>query len=68
MGLSEITAGTVQEYRIHRLEKSMEKLGRPPARNTIHQEIVTLRQTLKTARLSDSLRPGFPIHSMSASL
>ncbi len=49
MGLSEITGGTVQEYRIHRLEKAMAKRGKPPARNTIHQEIVTLRQTLKTA-------------------
>ncbi|AEP10091.1 tyrosine-type recombinase/integrase [Micavibrio aeruginosavorus] len=49
MGLSEITAGQLQEYRIHRLEKSTERWGRPPARNTIHQEIVTLRQTLKVA-------------------
>jgi integrase len=48
-GLSEITPGLVQEYRIHRLQGSMEKYGRPPARNTMHQEIVTLRQTLKTA-------------------
>jgi integrase len=49
MGLSEITAGKVQEYRIHRLEQSVAKRGKPPARNTIHQEMVTLRQTLKTA-------------------
>ena len=49
MGLSEITAGKVQEYRIHRLEQSMAKRGKPPARNTIHQEMVSLRQTLKTA-------------------
>jgi len=49
MGLSEITGGTVQEYRIHRLEKAIAKRGKPPARNTMHQEIVTLRQTLKTA-------------------
>lgn len=48
-GLSEITAGQLQEYRIHRLEKSMERWGKAPARNTIHQEIVTLRQTLKVA-------------------
>lgn len=27
----------------------MQKRGEPPARNTLHQEIVTLRQTLKTA-------------------
>ena len=48
-GLSEITSGLVQEYRIHRLQKAIEKYGKPPARNTMHQEIVTLRQTLKTA-------------------
>lgn len=56
-GLSEITAGQLQEYRIHRREKSMEKWGKPPARNTIHQEIVTLRQTLKVA-----LRHGWLQH------
>ncbi len=49
MGLSEITGGTVQAYRIHRHEEAMAKRGKPPARNTLHQEIVTLRQTLKTA-------------------
>ena len=46
-GLSYITAGRVQEYRIHRIETS--KTGKPPARSTIHDEIVTLRQVLKTA-------------------
>jgi integrase len=49
MGLSEITGGTVQEYRIHRHQESVKQRGKPPARNTLHQEIVTLRQTLKTA-------------------
>ncbi|MBI1204932.1 MAG: site-specific integrase [Rhodopseudomonas sp.] len=49
MGLSEITAGKLQEYRIHRKETWVAQHGKPPARNTIHQEIVTLRQTLKTA-------------------
>ena len=49
MGLSEITAGKVQEYRIHRHEEAVAKRGKPPAHNTMHQEIVTLRQTLKTA-------------------
>ena len=57
MGLSEITAGTVQEYRIHRMETAKAKRGKPPARNTIHQEIVTLRQTLKTA-----IRHGWLTH------
>ena len=49
MGLSQITPGQVQEYRIHRHEETVEKNGKPPARNTMHQEIVVLRQTLKTA-------------------
>jgi integrase len=49
LGLSEITAGKVQEYRVHRHKQAMAKFGKPPARNTMHQEIVALRQTLKTA-------------------
>lgn len=47
--LSQVTSGLVQEYRIHRIEKSKAEWGRLPARNTIHQEIVVLRQILKTA-------------------
>ncbi len=47
LGLSQITAGKVQEYRVHR--QTYSRVGRPPARNTMHQEIVTLRQVLKTA-------------------
>lgn len=47
--LSEITASKIQDYRIHRLEEAMANRGKPPARNTMHQEIVTLRQILKTA-------------------
>lgn len=43
-GLSEVTPGLVQDYRIHRM-----KSDKPPARNTLHHEIVTLRQVLKTA-------------------
>ena len=43
-GLSEVTPGLVQDYRIHRM-----KAEKPPARNTLHHEIVTLRQVLKTA-------------------
>lgn len=46
-GLSEVTPGLVQEYRMHRRETS--KTGKPPARSTMHQEIVALRQVLKTA-------------------
>lgn len=59
-GLSEITAGLVQEYRLFRQTNSVTRYnckdeeGNPkkygaPARSTIHQEIVTLRQVLKTA-------------------
>jgi len=59
--LSEITAGKIQDYRIHRMKTGMsrvdqlrkvdptEKQHRPPARNTLHQEIVCLRQILKCA-------------------
>jgi integrase len=49
MGLSEITPGKVQDYRIHRHEEAVAKRGKPPAHSTMHQEMVTLRQTLKTA-------------------
>jgi integrase len=47
MYLTAITAGTVQEYRIHRNKTS--KTGRPLARSTLSHEICTLRQILKTA-------------------
>jgi integrase len=49
MPLSEITPGQIQEYRIHRHEETVKERGKPPARNTMHQEIVVLRQTLKAA-------------------
>jgi integrase len=78
MVLSEITAGKVQDYRIHRMKTGMSRIDqhhkakaerdrkkalvlgissepdklappRPPSRNTLHQEIVCLRQILKTA-------------------
>lgn len=72
MGLSQITAGKVQEYRVHRMtapegggqikDKPKGKAGgngaddgtaakpwKAPARSTLHDEIVTLRQVLKTA-------------------
>jgi len=47
LGLSEITAGKIQEYRIHRYQEAAATRGKPPAHNTMHQEMVTLRQTLK---------------------
>jgi integrase len=52
MLLSEITPGKVQEYRVHRQTSRKHKTtGEPlrPARSTLHHEIVTLRQILKTA-------------------
>ncbi|WP_051380467.1 hypothetical protein [Bradyrhizobium sp. WSM1743] len=48
-GLSEITGGLVNEYRMHRIAQAKERRGKPPARTTMHQEIVCLRQILKTA-------------------
>ncbi len=59
--LSEITSGKVQEYRVSRMQKPPEepvaegeqdakrKPWKPPARATLHHELVTLRQVLKTA-------------------
>jgi hypothetical protein len=63
--LSEVTSGFVQEYFIHRIETAKaekaakaqedERAGRkaadpaPPARNTLHQERVAIRQVLKSA-------------------
>lgn len=49
IGISKITTGKIVEYRIHRHQQAIAKCGKPPARSTMHQEIVTLRQTLKTA-------------------
>ena len=57
-----ITAGTAQQYRAHRMtepqqeentdnpEATPKKAWKPPARNTIHNEIVTLSLVLKTAQ------------------
>lgn len=50
--VTEIDAGQIQAYRVHRIATNRErqtKLLRRPARSTLHQEIVTLRQVLKTA-------------------
>lgn len=57
MVLPEITAGKINEYRIQRLEECKAQRGKPPAHNTMHQEIVTLRQIFKTA-----LRQGWIDH------
>jgi integrase len=50
MGLSEVTPGTVQEYRLFRLKgPGGETDHKAPSRSTMHHEMVTLRQVLKTA-------------------
>ena len=49
MGVSQITAGKLQEYRIYRRENTMAESEKAPSRSTLHQEIVCLRQVLKTA-------------------
>ncbi|MGE0063456.1 MAG: tyrosine-type recombinase/integrase [Xanthobacteraceae bacterium] len=46
--LTEITPGLVVEYRAKRAQDTSRN-KRPPARSTLHQEIVCLRQVLKTA-------------------
>lgn len=55
MPLSKVTSGEVQRYRVYRMENGYK--GKPPARNTMHQEIVVLRQVLKTA-----IRHGWLTH------
>jgi integrase len=49
MALSEISAGTIQEYRIHRRQVGIEKRGKPPSRTSMHHETVAIRQVMKTA-------------------
>ena len=58
--VSEVTAGKVQLYRVHRMTSRVdEKTGKPkrPARSTLHDEVVTVRQVLKTA-----IRHGWLAH------
>jgi hypothetical protein len=47
LGLSQITAGKVQEYRVDRLKNPQS--GKPPSFSTLHDEVVTLRLVLKAA-------------------
>jgi integrase len=59
LGVSKVSAGKVQDYRIHRMTSRLEHnphsrsnrplVDKPPSRSTLHNEIVTLRQVLKTA-------------------
>jgi integrase len=48
MVLSEITSGRIQEYRMYRLDTSRGR--KPPSWSTLRQELVVLRQALKTAQ------------------
>ena len=64
LGNTEITAGKIQEYRVHRHQEATANCGKPAGHSTLHQEMVTLRQTLKTAlrhgwldRLPDFSKP-----------
>nr|WP_207189545.1 site-specific integrase [Rhodobium orientis] len=54
-GLSEITPGLLQEYRV--LRRTPDENGKVPAHSTLNQEIVVLRQVMKTA-----LREGWIGH------
>lgn len=47
--VAEITSAVVRDYRLHRVEKGLADHGKPPAHQTIHQEIVVLRLVLKAA-------------------
>ena len=55
MGISEINRGAVQAYRVKRIEDTIARTktdtqpGKPPARSTMTQEIVHIRQILKWA-------------------
>lgn len=60
--LSEITPGLVVEYRAKRAQEPTQQ-GKAPARSTLHQEIVCLRQVLKTANRNGWL-PYLPDLSM----
>lgn len=49
--VAEVTDSMVQDYRVHR-SRTVDKNGnrKPPARPTIHHEIIALRHVLKTAK------------------
>lgn len=62
MGLSTITSGTVQEYKITRLKPEDEN-KRIPSRSTLHHERVTLRMVMKTAVRHGCLLKRLPLPS-----
>jgi integrase len=47
--LSEITPALVQDYRLYRHEDGKGRRGTTPTRSTMHKDMVTLRQVLKSA-------------------
>jgi integrase len=47
--LSEITPALVQDYRLYRHEDGKGRRGTIPTRSTMHKDMVTLRQVLKSA-------------------
>jgi hypothetical protein len=59
LGVSKVNPAKVQDYRVHRMTSRLEPnpasrsnrplVDKPPARSTLHNEIVTLRMVLKTA-------------------
>jgi integrase len=59
LGVSKVSAGKVQDYRIHHMTSRLAPnphsrsnrplVDKPPSRSTLHNEIGTLRQVLKTA-------------------
>jgi len=53
--VTEVSAGLIQDYRVHRVSSRSDKEGKPkrPSRSTMHSEMVTLRQVLKTANRKD---------------
>ena len=53
LGLSQITAGKVQDYRVERMSNPWN--GKAPSYSTLHDEIVTLRLVLKAAIRHDWL-------------
>jgi integrase len=49
--ISEVTESTIQDYRVMRANtKDKEGKPKPPARTTIHHEIIAVRHVLKTAK------------------
>ena len=50
MAVVDIDDDTAQDYRIHRSKTSVERTGKPPARNTLDNELITARMVMKAAK------------------